>query len=110
MLSGSRRTKCVVEMMLNFEITFGSVYGDSGSTYCYPTNLITARDWELFSRLVLDKQFEYHTVTEGTLRVGGKEELIRTVKVERDAKRISETVAEFERIFPGVKVFTCSEV
>ena len=100
----------MVEMLLNFEITFGSVYGDPESTYCYPTNTVTARDWELFSRLVLDKQFDCHTLTEGKLRSGGKEELIRTVRVERDAKRVSETIAEFERIFPGVNVFTCSVI
>jgi hypothetical protein len=97
-------------MLLNFEITFGSVYGDRESTYCYPTNTVTARDWELFSRLVLDKQFAYHTVTEGIIRINGKEELIRTVRVERDAKRVSQTIAEFELIFPGVNVFTCSVV
>ena len=93
-------------MLLNFQITFGAEYGDRESTYCCPLREVTGRDWEIFTRVVLEKQFLYHRITEEELRVGRKTQKVRVVTVEANRQAISYTIAQYQTAFPGALVFT----
>jgi hypothetical protein len=93
-------------MILNFEITFGVEYGNRESTYCCPLMRVTARDWELFSRLVLDEAFPTHRLSEASLRVNGKEQPCRVVRVDGDFAASQRAIEWYQNAFPGALVFT----
>ncbi|QIN96971.1 hypothetical protein [Synechococcus phage MA10] len=93
-------------MILNFEITFGTEYGNRESTYCSPLMRVHARDWELFSRLYLDKAFPTHRLTEAVLRVDGKEQPCRVVRVDGDFTAAQRVIEDYQRVFTGAYVFT----
>ena len=93
-------------MILNFEITFGVEYGNRESTYCCPLMRVTGRDWEIYSRVVLDKAFPTHRLTEAVLRVDGKEQPCRVVRVDGDFTAAQRAIEQYQTAFPGALVFT----
>ena len=93
-------------MILNFEITFGTEYGDRESGYNFWKREVTGRNWEIFSRVVLDKVFPVHRVSEAVLRVYGREQLCRVVRVDGDFTAAQRAIEQYQTAFPGALVFT----